>query len=76
MEREKNLPQMNLVQALPSRKIVESFSFGATAKLVSSKIWHSSATAFALDLGSIVNTSFLSPTGEAEDGLKNWNEYF
>ena len=34
-----------------SRKIVESFSFGATAKLVSSKIWHSSATAFALDLG-------------------------
>ena len=53
-----------------SRKIVESFSFGATAKLVSSKIWHSSATAFALDLGSIVNTSFLSPTGEAEDGLR------
>ena len=52
-----------------SRKIVESFSFGATAKLVSSKIWHSSATV-ALDLGSIVNTSFLSPTGEAEDGLR------
>ena len=38
--------------------------------MVSSKIWHSSATAFALDLGSIVNTSFLSPTGEAEDGLR------
>ena len=31
-----------------SRKIVESFSFGATAKLISSKIWHSSATAFAI----------------------------
>ena len=53
-----------------SRKIVESFSFGATAKLVSSKIWHSSANAFALDLGSIVNTDFFSPTGKNEDGMR------
>ena len=53
-----------------SRKIVESFSFGASAKLISSKIWHSSASAFAIDLGTLVNTSFLSPTGSSEDGMR------
>ena len=53
-----------------SRKIVQRFSFGASAKIVSSKIWHSSASAFALDLGTLVNTSFLSPTGSAEDGMR------
>ena len=53
-----------------SRKIVQWFSFGATAKIISSKIWHSTANAFALDVGSIVNTEFLSPTGKKEDGMR------
>jgi|TARA_B110000263_G_scaffold225975_1_gene217302 hypothetical protein len=53
-----------------SRKIVQWFSFGASAKIVNSKIWHSSANAFALDLGAIVNTEFLSPNGSKEDGLR------
>ena len=53
-----------------SRKIVQWFSFGATAKVISSKIWHSTANAFALDVGSIVNTEFLSPTGKKEDGMR------
>ncbi|SVE36612.1 uncharacterized protein METZ01_LOCUS489466, partial [marine metagenome] len=33
------------------RRIVNWFSFGATAKYISSSIWHTSASAFALDLG-------------------------
>lgn len=53
-----------------SRKIVQWFSFGASAKIINSKIWHSSANAFALDLGAIVNTEFLSPNGSKEDGLR------
>ena len=53
-----------------SRKIVQWFSFGATAKVISSKIWHSTASAFALDVGAIVNTEFLSPTGKKEDGMR------
>jgi len=50
-------------------RIVQWFSFGATMKYVKSKIWHESASAAAFDLGVIVNTSFLSPTGEKKDGL-------
>lgn len=53
-----------------SRKIVQWFSFGATGKLVSSKIWHSTASAFAMDVGAIVNTNFLSATGSKEDGMR------
>ena len=53
-----------------SRKIAQWFSFGVSAKLINSKIWHSSAKAFAIDLGAIVNTEFLSPTGSKEDGLR------
>ena len=33
-----------------SRKIVSWFSFGSSMKYISSKIWHSSASAFAVDL--------------------------
>ncbi|MDD9931616.1 MAG: PorV/PorQ family protein [Candidatus Marinimicrobia bacterium] len=53
-----------------SRKIVQWFAFGASAKLINSKIWHSNASAFALDLGVIVNTEFFSPTGDQEQGMK------
>ncbi len=51
------------------RKIAQFFSFGATAKYITSRIWHESASAFAIDLGAIVSTSFLSWTGDADGGL-------
>jgi hypothetical protein len=52
-----------------SRKLVSWFSFGSTIKYVRSNIWHSSASAVAVDLGVLVNTEFFSFTGEKEDGL-------
>ena len=51
------------------RKLAQWFSFGATGKYVSSRIWHENASAVAFDLGAIVNTSFLSWTGKNDDGL-------
>ena len=58
-----------------SRKIVSWFSFGSSVKYVRSNIWHSSASAFALDLGVLVNTKFFSFTGKDEGWTKYWNEY-
>jgi len=52
-----------------SRKIVSWFSFGASMKYINSNIWHSSASAFAVDLGVLVNTSFFSFTGKEKDGM-------
>ena len=52
-----------------SRKIVPWFSFGSSLKYIRSNIWHSSASSFALDLGVLVNTKFLSFTGNEEDGI-------
>ncbi len=52
------------------KKLADWFSFGATGKYISSRIWHESASAVVFDLGAIVNTSFLSWTGRNEDGLK------
>jgi hypothetical protein len=57
---------INLVYA---RRLVEWFSFGAGAKYIASKIWHSNANALALDLGVVVNTHFLSATGKRDDGI-------
>ncbi|HPG39070.1 MAG TPA: PorV/PorQ family protein [bacterium] len=51
------------------RKLTDWFAFGASTKLVTSRIWHTTANAFALDLGAIVNTQFFSPTGNREDGM-------
>jgi hypothetical protein len=51
------------------RRIVQWFAFGATAKYVASRIWHENASAMALDLGALVSTNFLSPTGKKDDGL-------
>lgn len=53
-----------------ARKIVNWFAFGASAKYVSSRIWHTNAHALAFDLGMIINTHFLSPTSRQENGLK------
>jgi hypothetical protein len=52
-----------------SRRLVHWFSFGAAFKYISSQIWHSSASAMAVDLGVLVNTGFFSPTDSHEDGL-------
>ncbi|MBN2281019.1 MAG: PorV/PorQ family protein [Candidatus Marinimicrobia bacterium] len=51
------------------RKLAQWFSFGATGKYVSSRIWRSSASAFATDLGVIVNTNFFNWTDQPGDGL-------
>lgn len=52
-----------------SRRLAQWFSFGAAVKYIGSKIWHSSASAMALDLGVKLNTAFFSPTGERADGM-------
>lgn len=52
-----------------SRRLAQWFSFGASFKYVNSKIWHTSASAMAIDLGVKLNTHFFSPTGEKADGM-------
>jgi len=52
------------------RNLVDWFSFGSSLKMVNSNIWHSSAKAFALDLGVIVETNFFSTTGLRNDAMK------
>lgn len=52
-----------------ARKLAQWFAFGASGKYITSKIWHTSASALALDLGVIVNTHFLSLTENREDGI-------
>jgi len=53
-----------------SRRLAQWFAFGASVKYISSKIWHSGASAVAIDLGVKLNTHFFSPTGEKADGMK------
>lgn len=52
-----------------ARKIVQWFAFGASAKWISSNIWHLNANALALDLGVMVNTHFFSFSGRPEHGM-------
>ncbi len=52
-----------------SRLLTPNFGFGAAAKYITSQIWHTSASAIALDLGVTVSTGFFSPSGKNEDGL-------
>jgi hypothetical protein len=52
-----------------SRKLAQWFSFGGSAKYISSQIWHMKASAMAMDLGVLVNTQFFSVSGKREDGL-------
>ncbi len=52
-----------------ARRLVQWFAFGASAKYINSKIWHTNATAMAVDLGVVVNTHFFSPTGNRSDGM-------
>jgi hypothetical protein len=52
-----------------ARRLAQWFAFGASVKTVNSRIWHTTGTAFAMDLGVRVNTSFFSTTGDRADGL-------
>jgi len=52
-----------------ARKLAQWFSFGTNLKYIHSKIWHTNASAFAMDLGMVVNTFFFSPNGNRRDGL-------
>jgi len=51
------------------RKLAQWFSFGATAKYITSRIWHERASAMAVDLGAIVNTPFFKWSETPGDGL-------
>ena len=51
------------------RNLVDWFAFGASIKMVSSNIWHSTARATALDLGVIVKTNFFSKENNRSDGM-------
>ncbi len=51
------------------KKLADWFSFGASVKYVTSKIWHVNASAILFDLGAIVNTSFFSWSDKPGDGL-------
>ena len=52
-----------------SRKLAQWFGFGASAKYVTSQIWHETASAMAFDLGVRINTSFFAPAGNSEKGM-------
>ena len=51
------------------KKIVDWFAFGFSAKYISTKIWHETASAMALDLGAVVNTKFFAWSDQPGDGL-------
>ncbi len=53
-----------------ARKFVNWFGFGTSIKYIGSKIWHTSASAFAMDLGAQIYTDFLSSKKGKHDGLK------
>jgi hypothetical protein len=51
------------------RKLAQWFGFGASAKYITSQIWHESASAMAFDLGVRINTSFFAPSGNSDKGM-------
>lgn len=42
-----------------ARRVTDRFSVGVTAKYISQRIWHSTATGFAMDLGTQFRTDFM-----------------
>jgi len=52
-----------------ARNLTEWFSVGASGKIITSSIWHESASALAFDLGVLIKTNFFSPTDGNEHGL-------
>jgi hypothetical protein len=53
-----------------ARQLVRWFGFGATAKYITSTIWHETASAFAVDLGVIIQTPFFAFQKEGGRGMK------
>ena len=53
-----------------ARKFVDWFGFGTSIKYIGSDIWHSSASAAAIDLGVQIYTDFLASSVGKYDGLK------
>ncbi len=53
-----------------ARSIVDWFSFGASVKYITSKIWHTDAGAVAMDLGVLIQTPFFSPNDKRDSGLR------
>lgn len=53
-----------------ARSIVDWFSFGASVKYITSKIWHTNAGAVALDLGVLIQTPFFAPKDKRDNGLR------
>ena len=51
------------------RKLATWFSTGVSVKYITSKIWHTNASAAAVDFGVLINTPFFSPNGKIEQGL-------
>jgi hypothetical protein len=53
-----------------ARNLVTWFSFGATFKYIASKIWHSQASAMAMDLGVLIQTPFFSTSANNASGMQ------
>ena len=53
-----------------ARSIVDWFSFGASVKYITSKIWHTNAEAVAIDLGVLIQTPFFAPKDKRDNGLR------
>ena len=51
------------------RKLADWFATGISLKYISSQIWNLKASAFAFDLGVLINTSFLAPAINRSEGL-------
>ena len=51
------------------RKLATWFATGASLKYISSRVWHLSSSAYAFDLGVLINTPLFSPTGNPREGL-------
>jgi len=53
-----------------AKKFVDWFGFGTSIKYIRSQIWHSSASAVAMDLGVQIYTDFLSSSKGEHNGAK------
>ena len=53
-----------------ARKLATWFGFGASAKYIRSNIWHTSASAMAVDLGVLIQTPFFSASGNDDHGMR------
>ena len=52
------------------RRLASWFGFGATAKYIRSSIWHTNASAMAVDLGVLIQTPFFSASGSEDKGMR------